>query len=238
MRAFGLSWTMVLWSMQWPQSLLKLTLGHWSVEQPGWWYFECEWLWQTISLTLGICFYKGFKWKGCGLWWRSSGPGHSRSNWLWFLGASHFGLPPLNWIINVIKESKIDEFSISLNRLRISHLLACHWAELSIKSETAANQTMDLTNLNEAVKLIKKEEIDAFSSKIIYAQPKTMYLGSNLHMMTQVLEEGNGSHLPHWLSIMNTFIEMARGSRQVAVEVKNMSAALITITKGVKITWV
>ena len=23
------------------------------------WYFECEWLWQTILLTLGLCCHKG-----------------------------------------------------------------------------------------------------------------------------------------------------------------------------------
>ena len=57
------------------------------------------------------------------------------------------GTPNINWIINMIKESEIDESSASLNGLRISHLLACHEAELSIKSEVAAmTQTMDPTN--------------------------------------------------------------------------------------------
>ena len=72
------------------------------------------------------------------------------------------GMPTINQIINVIKESKIDELSASLNGLGVSCLLACCQTELSIRSETAANQTMDPTNLNEAVKVIKKEEIDTF----------------------------------------------------------------------------
>ena len=72
------------------------------------------------------------------------------------------GTPAINWIINVIKESEIDELSASLNGLRISHLLACHWAELSVRSETAVNKTMGPTNLNEAVRTIKKKEIEAF----------------------------------------------------------------------------
>ena len=62
----------------------------------------------------------------------------------------------INQIIKMIKESEIDELSVSLNGLRISHLLACHCADLSIESETAASGTMDLTDLNEAVKMIKK----------------------------------------------------------------------------------
>ena len=48
------------------------------------------------------------------------------------------GTLTINHIINVIKES---ELLASLNGLRISHLLACHQAELSITSEMAINQT-------------------------------------------------------------------------------------------------
>ena len=45
------------------------------------------------------------------------------------------GTPTINWIINVIKESKINELSASLNGLRIAQLLACQWAELFIEGE-------------------------------------------------------------------------------------------------------
>ena len=57
-------------------------------------------------------------------------------------------------------------------------------------------------------------------------------------MMMQALEEGDGSCLPHGLSIVNTYDEMATGSKHVAIVVKNLAATLITITKGVKIAWV
>ena len=59
-----------------------------------------------------------------------------------------FGTLTIKQIINVIKESKIDELSISSNGSRISYLLACHQTKLSVGRETAANQTRDLTNLN------------------------------------------------------------------------------------------
>ena len=70
--------------------------------------------------------------------------------------------PTMKQIINVIKESGIDVLSVFLNGLRISCLLASHQAELSFRSEMATNQTMGLTTLNEAVKMIKKQEIEAF----------------------------------------------------------------------------
>ena len=47
---------------------------------------------------------------------------------------------------------------------------------------------MDPTNLNKAVKTIKKEELDAFSSEIIHTQTKTIFLGSNMHVTMQSLE--------------------------------------------------
>ena len=67
------------------------------------------------------------------------------------------GTLTINQIINVIRESKIDELSASLNGLRVSHLLACHQAELPVRREMAANQTMGPTDLNEAVKMIKRK---------------------------------------------------------------------------------
>ena len=78
-----------------------------------------------------------------------------------------FGTLIINQIINVIKESEIEELSVSLSGSKISHLLACHQAKLSTGSEMAANQTMGPNDLNEAVKTMKKEDINAFSSKII-----------------------------------------------------------------------
>ena len=75
------------------------------------------------------------------------------------------------------------------------------------------------TDLNEAVKMTKKERIDAFSSKIIHAQTRGMFLGSNMHVMTQALKEGIGSHSPHGLSIINTYTKMSTGSKRVAVMV-------------------
>ena len=86
--------------------------------------------------------------------------------------------------------------------------------------------------------MIKKEKIKAFSSKIIHAQTKTIFLGSNMHVMMQTLEGGDGPCLPHGLSVMNTYTEMTTRSRWVAVMVKNLNATLITITKGINIAQV
>ena len=128
----------------------------------------------------------------------------------------------------MIKESEIDELLASLNGSRIAQLVACQQAELLVQSQAAANQAVYPTDLNEVVKMTKKEEIDTFSSKAIHCQTKTLLLGNNMHVMTQSLKGGDGPHLPHVLSVMNTYIE-------VVVVVKNLTAVPITIAKGVKV---
>ena len=56
------------------------------------------------------------------------------------------GTPTINWIINVIKESEINELSVSLNGSRIAQLLAWWQPGLLIQKETVANQTVDPTD--------------------------------------------------------------------------------------------
>ena len=146
------------------------------------------------------------------------------------------GTPTINWIMNVIKENKIDELSVSLNGSRISHLLAECWAELCFKNDRTASQTSGLTDLNEAVKTMKQEEIEAFLSKIVHGHTKTVLLGNNMYLMTQAPEKGEEPCLPHLLSMVNTYTKMTTGSRHVAIVIKNQTAALIFIGKGIK--WV
>ena len=98
------------------------------------------------------------------------------------------GTPTSDRIINVIKESEIDELSPSLKGLRIAHLLACHLAELSFKSDAITPPTVDPTNLSEVVKKTKRGEIDTFLSKIIHGQIKTLLLGSNMHVIDSDIE--------------------------------------------------
>ena len=76
------------------------------------------------------------------------------------------GTPTINQIVNVIKDSEIDELSMSLSGSRISHLLVRHQAELFLKDDTTASQTPDPIDLNKSVKTIKWEEIEVFHLKL------------------------------------------------------------------------
>ena len=65
-----------------------------------------------------------------------------------------------------------------------------------------------------------------------------MFLGSNMHLMTQSLEGGDMPCFSHGLSVMNTYTKMTTRSKQVSVMVNNLAATLITIAKGVKVVQV
>ena len=140
--------------------------------------------------------------------------------------------------MNVIKDNKIDELSVSLNGSRISCILAGCQVELSLKNDTTASKIPGLIELNETVKTMKQEEIEAFLSKNVHGHKKTVLLGNNVYVMTQVPEKGKEPCLLHGLSMVNTHTEMTTRSGHVAVVIKNQTAALITIGKGVKVTWV
>ena len=44
--------------------------------------------------------------------------------------------------------------------------------------------------------------------------------------------------LPHHLSVANTYTEMMTWNRHVAIVIKNQTAVLIIISKGIKVAWV
>ena len=57
-----------------------------------------------------------------------------------------------------------------------------------------------------------------------------------MYVITQAPEKGKEPCLPHGLSVVNTYTEMTTGSRHVAVVIKNQTAALIIVSKGIKVT--
>ena len=59
-----------------------------------------------------------------------------------------------------------------------------------------------------------------------------------MYIITQALDMGEESCLPHGVSVANTYTEMTTGSKHVAIVIKNQTVTLITIGKGIKITWV
>ena len=96
---------------------------------------------------------------------------------------------------------------------------------------------MDLTDLNEVSKKTKREEIYVFHPN--NTQPNKNPAPVKPHPgKDSVPERGDGPHLPHSLSVVNIKTKVISGGKQVAVVLKNLMAAPVTITKGIKFTQV
>ena len=72
----------------------------------------------------------------------------------------------------------------------------------------------------------------------MHGHKKTVLWGSNMYVMMQTPEKGEEPCLPHGLCMANTYTEITTGSKHVAIEIKNQTAAPIMIGKGIKITQV
>ena len=145
------------------------------------------------------------------------------------------GTTTINQIIDIIKESEINELSAFLNGLRIAQLLACWQAELLIQGEATVHQTVDPTNLKGGGEN-EKEGGDRCFLIQNYTQPnENMLLGNNMYVMTQSLKGGDGPHLPHGLSVVNMYTKVISGNKQVVVVMKNLTAVPITISKGINV---
>ena len=142
-----------------PEFVEASFLGCWSVEWLGWWQDGYKWLCRFILQTLGLCYHKGSGRRSTKLHQGSSGPGHTRFNSIWIPNAGY------SWYTDHQLDYKCDQRE--WNRWVVSFLewvkniplVGMPLSKTSVGNEMTANQAMDLTNLNEAVKVIKKEEM-------------------------------------------------------------------------------
>ena len=142
-RTVGLFWIVAQPSMQWPQSCRGSFFGCSSLEWLVQWYPRYKWFWRTILLALGLYYHKVSGGRSLGLWHDQVALVVLDSTGFGFWVLVTLGTSTFNQIINMIKESEIDELSVSLNGSRIARLLACQLAGLSIHRKTVTNQTVD-----------------------------------------------------------------------------------------------
>ena len=88
--------------------------------------------------------------------------------------------------------------SVSLNRLRIAQLLACWQVGLLIQRKTATNQTVDPTDMNEAVKTTKTRGGCFFIQNITW--PNENPASGKQHACNDSIpERGSWTPLASWL---------------------------------------
>ena len=102
--------------------------------------------------------------------------------------------------------------------------------------EATTHQTVDPTDKGDSQN--DKEGRDRCFFIQNHMWPNENHAPGKQHACNDSLKGGDGPHLLHGLSVVNTYTEVISGSKQAAVLVKNLMAIPITITKGVKVVQV
>ena len=145
------------------------------------------------------------------------------------------GTPMIGHIMNVIKESKLHMLSTPWINAWVAYLLAVWWVTATAADYKAATKVLDPTEYDEVITTQEVEMIDTFSFKIIHVRTKTAFTKARLNVMTQALcaEEGP---LPQGLMVQSAYTEMHKGSKSVAVMVRNGVAYPLTLKKKIPVT--
>ena len=129
------------------------------------------------------------------------------------------GTPTICQIVNMIKEKEIDVLVMPWVNAQVAHPLAMWQATATVEDDQLTGES-DLSQYYEVVITKDTETIDALSSHIIPVKTGTAYTGERVNVMTQALHTEDGS-LPQCLTMQNAYMQLRKGSKNVAVVVRN-----------------
>ena len=101
-----------------------------------------------------------------------------------------------------------------------------------MEDDKVTTKVMDPAEYDEVVNTKDSETINAFSSRIIHTQTKTMFTGVRLNVMTHALHAEEGS-LPQGLLVHNAYTKMQNGSKNVTITVRNSTVYPQTLKKKI-----
>ena len=112
-----------------------------------------------------------------------------------------------------------------------------------MENDKFAAGVSDPNEYNEVVTTKDSKTTDAFLSNVIHARTGMAHIGEGINMMTQALLVEDGS-LPQGLTVQNAYTELHKGSKNVAMVVRNSMVYPQTLRKktpvarAVAVTWV
>ena len=158
------------------------------------------------------------------------------------------GTCTLGRIVNVIKESELDQLSTSWAMVQASHLL-CQCGTVALESgDTSSNPADEGATMSEASQdleigepIFMKEsmKLGPFQTQIIECKTKSL-LGESAHVMVMPLKAGEAQPdgawpLPPGLHALHAYTWLKMSSSKVSVVGRNMSDSPIYLKKGVQV---
>ena len=137
-------------------------------------------------------------------------------------------------MINIIKESKMDEISTPWATTKLVTQLSLWKTEVKEQLwEDVATKPIDPLNLNKKILRTKeKEEIKPFSTWIIHRKLRLRLKGQKMHVMTTALAAGKGT-TQHGLQVQNVYTDLKESSNSVLVVIKNTTVKVVILNKSV-----
>ena len=143
------------------------------------------------------------------------------------------GTSTIRGVINIIKESEMDELSIPWATAKLTTKLSLWKVEVSKELwKGVVTKPIDSLNLDEILRTKEKEEIVPFSTQVIHRKLQLRLTRHKMHVMTMVLSECKGT-TPYGLQIQNVYTDLRDGSNSVPVVIKNTTRKFVILNKGI-----
>ena len=157
------------------------------------------------------------------------------------------GTCTISRLINVIRESEIDNLTTPWSTVRLAQLLSCQLGTVipspegvETPEEGACGGSPEV-NVDELVTVWESICLGPFQTEIIEGHVKPLLGSTSYVMITPLKAEGRqreNKPLPLGLHVLHAYTHLKNGSEKVSLVVRNVSDSQIFLKKGVPVAWV
>ena len=145
------------------------------------------------------------------------------------------GTPTLFRVMEVIKESEINELAVPWASSRLSWLMRGVHARMSqLQVKDVANKPIAPLSVDEVVRVTDKCMVPPFGHKVIHGRVGLVLQGYKMNVMTHGLEQ-RSPLLPLGLEVQSAYATLATGSSRIPVVLRNNTKDWLEIKKGTPI---
>ena len=144
------------------------------------------------------------------------------------------GTPMLGWVLNMARESKLDNLATPWVVTRFANGLSSHKGTVR---DNVANKLIDPEDMDEPVFTKHMLMIPPFQTVLVHGQMNLILTGYKAHVMisppsSEDFKTKTSKALPLGLQVLHAYTDLKNGSDKVAVAIRNTSDATITLKKG------
>ena len=153
------------------------------------------------------------------------------------------GTCTLAHVINVIKESEMDQISTPWVTLRLVQLLSrCIVMEEMPSEGDRGADAPEKKGVDTVVEMGNSTHVGSFQTKILEGKISQAPACETHIMVTPIgqaeVKQDGGHQLPPVLQVLHTYTTMTAGHKQISIVVQNMTDQAISLKKGTRVVYV